>query len=58
MNIIIDGFEFDGHTGELINTPEQFTLFELINIYNKLIKNKEYIKSSRIFQLINAQEDY
>lgn len=48
----INGFVFN-NIGDLVRSPEIYTKDLLIETYNKLISDREYIRASRINHLIN-----
>lgn len=52
----INGFMFND-IGDLISKPETYTKCILIETYDKLIKDAEYIRASRINHLINIFEE-
>ena len=52
----INGFMFND-IGDLISKPENYTRDILIETYDRLIKNAEYIRASRINHLINIFEE-
>lgn len=52
--LALNGFEFDDITGELLFAPSNPSLDNLVDTRDKLFNNGEYIKATRITQLINA----
>ena len=52
----INGFMFND-IGDLISKPENYTRDILIETYDRLIENAEYIRASRINHLINIFEE-
>ena len=52
----VNGFVFD-LIGNLVSTPDKYTVSDLGITLNELYKMKQYISASRIQHLINIYDD-
>ena len=57
MSQYMYGFTFN-LIGDLVATPKRYTIQQLKELHGKLIREREYIRASRINHLINVEQGY